>query len=210
MSFVHTVERGEGIARIAWINGFFPGRVWNHPNNAALREQRKHPEILQAGDRVFVPDNEPKKETGGTNLRHRFRMHEVPAKFQIRLLRDDAPRANLPYEFVIDDSRRITGKTDANGWVRESLMPDARMGRLIIDGGIEMYDVQFGHVDPIDSITGVQSRLRNLCLYSGEVDGQENQALFDAIEQFQQNRALPVTGAMSSATRDALQQQFGS
>jgi murein L,D-transpeptidase YcbB/YkuD len=129
-------------------------------------------------------------------------MHGIPAKFQIRLLRDDEPRPNLSWEFVIDGTRKVSGTTDSDGWIRVSLMPDARQGRLSIEGGAEVYDVQFGFVDPIDTPTGVQSRLSNLGFFDGD--------LADAIARFQQSRELPMTGEIDQATRAALQQIFGS
>jgi hypothetical protein len=210
MSTIHKVSRGDGIARIAWQYGFFPDTVWNHPPNAALKSLRQNSEILQPGDEVAVPDKEPKQESGPTDRRHRFRLYGIPVKFQVRLMWDDEPRAGLPYEFIIDGNRRVSGTTDAEGWIRVPLMPDAQTGRLIIDHGAEVYNLQLGYVDPLDSLTGIQSRLRNLGFFEGDSDGQASPALTSAIADFQRHYQLDVSGQIDDATRNALRQTFGS
>ena len=210
MANLHRVERGDGIARIAWTNGFFPGTVWDHAPNAALKELRKNPEILMPGDEVVIPEKEQKEEPGTTDKRHRFRVFGVPAKFQVRMVCDDEPRTGLDFEFVIDGKRKISGRTDGDGWIRVPLMPDARVGRLIIEEGAEVYNLQLGYVDPLDSVAGVQSRLRNLGFFDGETDGEESDALANAVAEFQRHCALETSGHMDDATRAALQATFGS
>ena len=210
MGTVYRVVRGDGIARIAWRNGFFPDTVWNHPPNQELRQLRQDPEILLPGDEVVIPDKETRQEPGATDQRHRFRVHGVPAKFQVRLMWDDEPRAGLPYELVIDGQRKVSGTTDADGWIRVPLMPDAVRGRLIMEQGLEVYDLNFGYVDPIDSISGVQSRLRNLGFFEGHSDSVPSDALSEAIAHFQRHYQLTVSGEMDEATGEALKQAFGS
>jgi N-acetylmuramoyl-L-alanine amidase len=192
------------------VNGFFPGTIWNHPPNAALKEVRKNPEILMPGDEVAVPDKEQKEAPGTTDRRHRFRVFGVPSKFEVRMLCDDEPRTGLDYEFVIDGRRKVSGRTDDDGWVRVPLMPDAQRGKLILENGAEVYNLQLGFVDPLDSITGVQSRLRNLGFFDGESDGKESDALSDAIAAFQRHCRLEESGHMDEATRSALKGMFGS
>ena len=52
----YPVKQGDSLASIAFDHGLFWQSVWNHPNNARLKQQRGSPNILKPGDVVFVPD----------------------------------------------------------------------------------------------------------------------------------------------------------
>lgn len=210
MTTRHTVQPGEGIARIAWAHGFFPGTLWDHPGNAGLRAERGLPEVLLPSDAVEIPLKEHKTEAGDTGQKHVFRMHGVPAKFQLRLLRDGEPRADEPFVLLIDGKRTVQGRTDADGWIRCGIMPDSVSGLLRLAGGNEVYRVRFGGVDPISALSGVQSRLRALGYLQGASDGAPSNALHAAVAAFQEGQGLPVSGEVDEATRSALQAAFGS
>ena len=64
----------DSILSIAKAAGFYWSTVWNHPNNAQLKAQRKVPEVLQQGDQVYVPKAEPKKVTKPNEARHKFKL----------------------------------------------------------------------------------------------------------------------------------------
>ena len=51
------------------------------------------------------------------------------------------------------------------------------------DSQIE-YDLTFSHLDPIDEVSGIQGRLKNLNLYHGEIDGDNGPKTKEAIEVF--------------------------
>lgn len=87
----YVVKQGECIDSIAFENGFFWETIWNHAENSALKQKRKDPNILLAGDEVFIPDKEEKKESCATEQRHRFRRKGVPAMIRIRLLEEPLP-----------------------------------------------------------------------------------------------------------------------
>jgi N-acetylmuramoyl-L-alanine amidase len=85
------VAAGDCISSIAIAHGFDWETVWNHPQNAKLRSQRSDPNVLRPGDSVFVPEREPKHESGSTQKRHIFRMKGVPARLRLRITNDIAP-----------------------------------------------------------------------------------------------------------------------
>ena len=49
----HTVQQGESVESIAHAAGHFWDTVWQHPDNAALRQLRRSPHVLLPGDVVF-------------------------------------------------------------------------------------------------------------------------------------------------------------
>ncbi|MGC9973362.1 MAG: LysM domain-containing protein [Bryobacteraceae bacterium] len=47
---VHVVKQGDCMSSIADQYGFFWETLWNHERNAQLKERRKNPNVLMAGD----------------------------------------------------------------------------------------------------------------------------------------------------------------
>lgn len=73
MAGMHTVEPGESLSAIAQRNGLRSWQtIWNHPQNAALRARRERPELVHAGDEVYVPAREDRQEAGQTERTNQF------------------------------------------------------------------------------------------------------------------------------------------
>ena len=211
MALNHTIRSGDCISSLAFRHGFFPDTLWGHPDNADLKRRRRDPNVLLAGDLVAVPDLRPKEEDAATQVRHRFRRKGVPEKLRIKIEDEEGkPVASTPYEITIDGKHR-RGKTDAEGWVIESIPPDARGGTLLVGkrGEEQEHQLNLGHLDPIEELTGVQARLKNLGFDCG-VDGQLSDATREAIKKFQVERALDPTGEPDDATREQLKQEHQS
>ena len=99
----YTVRQGDSIASIAYQHGFHWETIWNHPNNAELKQRRKDPNILHPGDVVFIPEKAEKQESASTGQRHRFRVKGAPQSLRMRLLdNDDEPRSGVSYILEID------------------------------------------------------------------------------------------------------------
>lgn len=204
----HVVKQGESISSIAFKYGFFRETLWNLPENADLRALRREGEILLPGDELHVPDKREKIETVPTGDLHRFKLKNIPSKFNLRLLKDGEPRAGLAYKLEVN-GKVSEGKTDKDGWIRTLIRPDASRGKLTLGDGEETYHLNFGYNDPSDTVTGAQARLRNLGFYKGEVDGKPESSV-EAVEEFQRQQKLPVTGKLDPTTRKALQAAHGS
>src|SRR5258707_1254302 len=97
-----TVREGECLSSIAFEHGHFWSVLWDHPDNAALREKRGNPHVLQPGDRVVVPDLRQKEAPAATDQTHTFRRKGVPEKLRIRFGTVEHPRAGIPYTLTID------------------------------------------------------------------------------------------------------------
>jgi hypothetical protein len=206
------VQQGECIASIAFDNGFFPDTLWQLPENQQLRELRKDLHVLLPGDTVIIPDLRPRTETCATDKTHKFRRFGVPDMLSLRFLEGGEPRVGVPWELKVDDAV-FQGKTDGGGFVRHSLLPNAKKATLTLkpEGKQEeQYQVQLRHVDPVTQISGQQARLRNLGLFSGDVDGVASPAFQDAVRAFQLARGMDATGEMDEAAGTALQTAHGS
>ena len=98
-----TVAEGDSAESIAVSNGLLLEKVWQHPNNQAIRELRKDPHVLFPGDQLFVPTIEPKDIAAVTDKLHEFVRKGTPSKLHLVLLDDDQePLTNQPFILTVD------------------------------------------------------------------------------------------------------------
>lgn len=209
MPKTHRVQQGECLVSIAEDYGFFWETLWNHPPNADLRALRFEPTVLVPGDEVVIPDRTIKDYTRPTGARHTFRVKNIPAKFNLRLLDvSDEPRRGLAYTLTIDGV--VTrGTTDGDGWVRGSMPPRARHATIELDEGGEKYEVDLGHLEPVDTMRGAQERLASLNAYDYEPDGLPSDEWTAALQDFQRASGLSPTGELDRSTVHALREAYG-
>ena len=198
----YTVKQGDCISSIAAACGFQWKTIWNHPDNADLKQKRQDPNVLYPGDIVTVPERERKEQSCPTDKRHKFKKKELPTRIKIRLLLDDEPRANAAYELQVG-GRTIKGSTDGSGYLEEEIPPDVQTGILIVAEGKvrDVFQLGFGTLDPIDTDEGVRKRLESLGF--GEED------LTAAVRAFQFKQGMETTGMVNDVLRKKLQEKFG-
>lgn len=203
----YIARRGDCISSIAFERGFFPGTIWNHPDNKALRALRVDPNVLFPGDEVVIPDRRQRSESRSTDARHVFRRRGVPEVLSLTLLRHGKPRRGVHYVLIIEE-RRSEGTTDDAGVLKAAIPPDARRSRLELPGTGEVYELELGTIAPVDELAGVQSRLRNLGFYHGPIDGALGAETARALRQFQESEPdLEPSGAPDPETLKALQRR---
>lgn len=216
MAGYHTVEQGECLSSIAHNNGFSDWRIiYNHPQNADFRELRPNPNVIYPGDQLYVPDPEPKNESGGTEQDHIYQLTGEPTL--LRIVLDDEtgqPFSNHKYELTIGD-RVYAGTTDGDGLLEHEILPTDSTGQLVIwrmqdevSAGIT-WVLEIGGLDPVGTTTGVQARLDNLGYDSGPVDGIQGPITTAAVREFQEDYELTVDGIVGSQTRGKLKEVYG-
>lgn len=205
MPIEHEVKQGDSTIKLGDKHGFFPDTIWDDPANAELRRKRPDMNVLLPGDVVVIPDKKPKDETKPTEQRHRFRRKGMPAVFRLQVFDVEDPRENQDYRLTIDGTIHI-GKTDETGTLEEYVSPGARRGKLVIGPDKFQLKIQFGHLDPINELAGVQKRLNNVGYDCGEPDGELNQKTKSALIAFQRRFDLEETGEPDDATRDKLEE----
>jgi hypothetical protein len=207
MATDYEVQQGECIFSIAFEHGFFADTIWNHPKNAELKKKRRDPNVLMPGDLVFVPDIRPKDASRPTGQMHKFRCKNTPKTLRIQILRLGIPIKNIGYRIDIDGLEK-EGKTDSGGWLRQTLAPNAKLAKVVLADGSK-YELNLGHLDPIDEVTGLQGRLHSLGYFEGAIDGQFDDKTREALEIFQRSNDLKVTGEADGQTKDLLIKMSG-
>lgn len=210
MAINYQVKQGDCISSIAFENGFFADTIWNHPNNAELKQKRKDPNVLMPGDVVFVPDLREKEVSEPTNQVHKFRVKNAPAKLNLVIKYYDEPLRKAPYILDID-GKKSEGKTDNDGKISISIPPNAKKGKLTVsEKGIQVeYVLDLGVIDPIDEVKGFKKRLQNLGYAVGKVDNEINEAFQSVIRAFETENKLEPTGEINDKNKNKLKELYG-
>ena len=199
----HEVQQGDCLSSIAAQYGISWEKIWNHGDNADLKQRRKDPNVLFVGDVVVVPDVAPKEQACATDKRHEFKAKRKPTRIKIRLTIDDEPRTNLKFELQVAGTT-VSGSTDGSGFLEAQIPPDAQSGLLVLGDKEprETYELGFGTLDPLETNEGIEKRLNALGL-----DTEDD--LEGAIRSFQAKHKMTVTGTVDDALRQKLKEQFG-
>ena len=212
---VHVVREGEWLDTIAHQYGFASGLdIYEDALNAGLRSIRKDPAVIQPGDEVWIPPCPYETEItplacGGEETEIKV---ALPGLQKLVLVMRDAqgePMANLDYNLRIG-GWSTSGTTDGDGKLEEEF--DTRLLRFdhyVLDIAGQTLRLGLGHLDPVDSVKGVQARLNNLGYDCGPVDGMVGAKTRAAVRRFQADHDLAVDGIAGPKTQKKLDELYG-
>ncbi len=195
----HTVQQGDSVVKLAEQYGLFVATIEDHPDNKDLKNERGNMDALQPGDILAIPDKTEKVVSAAAETKHRFKRKGVPAIFRIQLFDNNIPRADQDYRLDID-GHSTEGMTDADGVLETALPTNAAQGKLVIGPDLFEMTFLFGGMDPIEEISGVQMRLKNLGYSSGSDSNELNDEIRKALRHFQADFELEETGEPDSDT----------
>ena len=216
MAGYRTVKQGEHLVRIAWECGFSDYHtIWDHPNNAQLKNDRQTPNVLFPGDTVFIPDRALKKVPANTGARHQFKVKGSVLK--LRLIFEDLyerPIANAKIDLVLGtDLQHLT--TDTKGRIEAHIRPDLHDAMVLIRDSQTPFEgtaipIKVGDLDPLAKISGQVARLNNLGYLAGEIRVKDDDAFQSAVEEFQcDHPPLRVDGICGPMTQAELKRVHG-
>lgn len=210
MPTTYTVRPGDHISAIAAKFGFRRYKtIWDYSENAELAKKRKNPHVLHPGDQVVIPDMDVKQFGVPTGQRHVFVVARTALMLRITVRDfDSLPVANADCELTVDGTLYLL-TSDAEGRIETAVPATAESGVLkLSDLGLEV-PVKIGHLDPEDEASGWQARLINLGYYHGSVGENDPAEIRHALEEFQCDHSLPITGEADQTTRTKLKQVHG-
>jgi len=211
----YVIKQGDYLTKLAHHLGFDAEAVWNDAKNAELKSAREDPNMLQAGDVLFVPD-EPKKRLELTAEQENTYVAKVPkVKVSVVVSEDDEPLAGEKYVVLgLGDEEEMT--TDAEGRVAFEAPVHVREVMVRFPERELVLRVGIGDLDPITTDSGARMRLTHLGFYGAQLGGEDqyverdDQQLAAAVSAFQAAQKLPVTGELDDSTREALIAAHGS
>ena len=208
MAIYHTVKEGDYLIKIAQDYGFNDYRsIWDHPQNMELKLKRKSANAIYPGDSLFIPDKDPTKRYYATGQRHVIQLRPNPNILRIVFKSiEDEPITDTECTLKVGSESYVL-ITNSNGLVAELIPRDATQGKLsILDREFQM---QIGELDPVDTDMGQKSRLTNLGYYLGSPDIDDEKQLKSAVEEFQCDQGVNVTGDCDAHTEAALTKAHG-
>ncbi len=231
MPVEHVVQQGEHLAQIAQAHGFSQWEaVWNAPENKALRDERKNPNVLFPGDRLFIPDRQTREEAGATGQRHRFERKGQALRLRVALhgLRNQPLSGHEGTLSIESESADFT--TGSDGIIEREISTGAQTGVLIDRGAPPEPDqlrlertieLRIGVLDPVAEVSGQIARLDNLGYDASELPDRaftaaeateiEKSIRFrSAVEEFQCDFKLVVDGKCGKNTQAKLVEVHGS
>ena len=187
--------------------------IWNDDQNKALREKRD-PQVLAEGDKVFVPEKKPKEFRIQTTKRHVFVVKTLKADFRT-VVKDEygKPLANTRFQLKVEGEGAPTkthaGVTAEDGQIDLRIHPKASKGTLKVfvdpaNDRVLTWTLNLGNLDPIDKLSGVKARLTNLGFLCGAIDDEQNDETTKALKSFQIVNRLEVSGVANDETKKML------
>ena len=211
---LHVVKQGEWLGLIATRYGFSDTKeILNFERNKRLKDTRPNPNELLPGDEVWIPGGRKEIEVQTKLVKDKVWKASIdlgPDETLELIIRDanDKPLANTDYVIRLGAFEK-PGKTDGKGKLKETLstaLLDIEQPKLVIAG--QTLPLAIGHLDPADSLSGAQGRLRNLGYYEGDVDGELNPGTRDALFDFQSDNKLPADGLPTPQTLKKLDELY--
>jgi len=166
----YIIRQGDYLAKLAYKFSFDAEAVWNDPKNAELQKLRPNPNILLAGDILYIPDPAPvqagtKSLTSGTTNSFASNCPTVP----VTICFLDASLASHPY--TVNELPQLTGLTTGTDGTASFEVPVTMQAvTLVFTSGGTTFNCQTGNLDPINTLSGICQRLQHLGYLSSTLD----------------------------------------
>jgi LysM repeat protein len=218
MTQQHTVAQGETLLRIAKQYGYQTSKaLYNHPSNAEFKALRPDPNLIYPGDKITIPPKKEKFIPLRTNSINSFVVQNEKEYFRLQIIHEDGDDITGKRIVITIGSQTIDTVLPSNGLIEVELNEnDSLTGQVDLylkedqSSPSESFTAQVGHLDPIDTLSGVQARCNLLGFDCGTVDGISGSKTKAGVRDFQYEHDLEVDGIAGAKTKAKLQQVFGS
>lgn len=144
----YVIRHGDYLARLAHLMGFDADEVWDDPSNRELRERRRSPEALLAGDVLHVPARRQGRRLPLAHGReNRFRAAVPRVGVRLVLTRvDGVALAHRAYRIEDCGPDPIEGVTDAEGVASFELPVHVEVVRVVFPETQNEMRIRVGHL----------------------------------------------------------------
>ena len=179
MTQQHTVAQGETLLRIAKQYGYQTSKaLYNHPSNAEFKALRPDPNLIYPGDKITIPPKKEKFIPLRTNSINSFVVQNKKEYFRLQIIHEDGDDITGKRIVITIGSQTIDTVLPSDGLIEVELNDnDSLTGQVDLylkedqSSPSESFTAQVGHLDPIDTLSGVQARCNLLGFDCGSVDG---------------------------------------
>ena len=151
----YIVREGDYLWQLAFRLGFDATEVWGHAKNETLRKLRANPEVMCAGDLLWIPshDDRPKLPIkAGQSNRCRAKVPTVQVHLALKD-RKGEPMANEPFRIEGDGLDALEGTSDGDGMVSADVPVHAQNVILTLPGRHFEMDITVGVLDPVEEVS---------------------------------------------------------
>jgi hypothetical protein len=217
MPKTHTVQQGECLASIARRYGFADWRaIYQHADNEPLRKLRPNPHLLYPGDKVVVPGLKAKEASVAAGRTHEFKVKARKIFLRLDVLEGhEGEGTQARYELAVDGLREpLQGDVGADGRIDVRIPADTPQARLTLrdaqtDEILEVIELRFGALDPVDTLSGVRQRLRRLGFVCAPGSQDMDPVTEAAVRAFQRRFELEEDGIPGKQTQAKLEELVG-
>ena len=177
----YVVKQGECIYSVAAQTGHDWKTLWDHPENALLKDTRKNPGVLLPGDRIHIPELKLKTINLETGKRHRIVITGQTVTLRLRMCdADGEPIAHAKYMQHVE-GQAVPVTTDGDGNLKKRVPALATAARLDHIQTGEGYNLNLGHMDPAGTSSAIRKRLSNLGYNPDSRQGQSDSHAVDVL-----------------------------
>jgi N-acetylmuramoyl-L-alanine amidase len=211
----HAVVAGECLSSIAQqygLEGWKP--VWEHPENAALRQLREDPAVIRPGDVVAVPGVQLAEVSCPTDAKYRFELRRPFLELKVTLGDHHGRPFNCqPYQLWLEQCEgepARTGTTDAAGLVHERVPVGTRAVYVLLEKQGLMFPFTLSAVAALPAsadvlrerrkpdVLAVQTRLNALGIAAGPATGEWNESTERALQTLRVARGGSEDAALAA------------
>ena len=214
MGSAHTVKDGEHLALIAENSGFSSvDPIVKHAKNAALFRERQ-PGVLGVGEIVFIPDAQPAKFAASTGMTHTFVKKILRVRVRLVLQEFGGKAQEARTCRVACQGKETEVTTGSDGLLEFPIPPSANVATVTVAAPPAAskettLKLDIGGVGPVTDEDSVMQRLQNLGYFRPCFPEEERAERRGAIEEFQLENGLKVTGELDDATGSRLEAVYG-